>query len=111
MRKWIMVALGVAGALGAVISTEFGLTVQLGAVVMGLGAVLVYVFGEAKADLGRLSAQQAKWADPKFWVSMVSVAVAALGTAGVNLPLSPELIVTILTFIVGILFKEKVATA
>jgi len=109
MRKWILVLLGVGGAVGAVVSSEFGLTVQLGAAVLGIGSVLVYVFGEAKNDLARMVTQKAKWKDPKFWISVVSAVVAGLGTAGVNLPVSPEIIVTILTVIVGILFKKGVA--
>jgi len=109
MRKWILVLLGVFGAAGAVLSSEFGLTVQLGSAVIGLGAVLVYVFGEAKNDIARMAAQKDKWKDPKFIISVVAAIVAALGTAGVNLPVSPEIIVVVLTFIVGLLFKQGVA--
>ncbi len=106
-RKWIFTVLAVLGAVGAVVSTEFGLTVQLGAVVAGLAAVLVYVFGEAKADLDKLAAQVDKWKDPKFWITLLSAVIAALGQAGVVLPISPEMIIAILTAIVGILFRAK----
>jgi hypothetical protein len=56
-----------------------------------------------------MAAQKDKWKDPKFIVSVIAAIVAALGTAGVNLPVSPEIIVTILTLIVGLLFKKGVA--
>lgn len=107
MRKWIMVLLGVLGAVGAVVSTEFGLTVQLGAVVAGLGAVLIYVFGEAKADFARVKAQTGKFKDPKFILSLAAAVIAGLTQAGVNLPLSPEIIIAVLAAIVGVLFKAE----
>lgn len=109
MRKWILVLLGVFGAAGAVVSSEFGLTVQLGSAVVGIGSILVYVFGESKNDIARMAAQKDKWKDPKFIVSVLAAIVAALGTAGVALPVSPEIIVTILTLIVGVLFKKGVS--
>lgn len=109
MRKWMFILLAVFGAAGAVLSQEFGLTVQLGSVVVGLGAIAVYIFGEAKNDLARMATQKDKWRDPKFWISAVSAVVASLGASGVNLPVSPEIIVSALTFIVGILFKKGVA--
>jgi len=109
MRKWILVLLGVFGAVGAVVSQEFGLTVQLGSAVVGIGAILVYVFGESKNDIARMAAQKDKWKDPKFIISVISAIVAGLGTSGVNLPVSPEVIITILTVIVGLLFKKGVA--
>lgn len=109
MRKWMFIFLAVFGSAGAVLSQEFGLTVQLGSAVVGLGSIAVYLFGEAKNDLNRMATQKAKFKDPKFWISVVAAVVAGLGTAGVNLPVSPEIIVTILTVIVGILFKKGVA--
>jgi hypothetical protein len=109
MRKWLFILFAVFGAAGAVLSQEFGLTVQLGSAVVGLGAIAVYIFGESKNDIARMAAQKDKWKDPKFIVSVLAAIVAALGTAGVNLPVSPEIIVTILTLIVGLLFKKGVA--
>jgi uncharacterized membrane protein len=105
-RKWIFTILAVLGAAGAVISAEFGLTVQLGAVVAGIAAVLVYVFNEAKADRDRIKAQAGKWTDPKFVITLVSAIVAALAQE-ITLPVSPEIIIAVLTAIVGILFKTK----
>jgi len=109
MRKWIVVILGILGAVGAVVSTEFGLTVKVGSLAAMLTAALVYVFGEAKNDLARLAAQKAKWADPKFWIAVAAAVIGALGEAGVKLPVAPELIITVLTVLLGVLFKTKVA--
>lgn len=106
-RKWLFVLLGVLGAAGAVISTEFGLTLKLGAALTGVGAILVYVFNEAKADLARFAAQKAKWGDPKFIMTLASAVIAGLGTAGVELPIAPEILIAILTAIVGWIFKKQ----
>jgi len=105
-RKWIFTILAVLGAAGAVISTEFGLTVKLGAVVAAIVAALVYVFNEAKADKDRITAQAGKWTDPKFVLTLVSAIIAALAQE-ITLPVSPEIIIAVLTAIVGILFKTK----
>ena len=107
-RKWLFTILAVLGAASAVISAEFGLTVKLGAVVAGLGGIIVYVFNEAKADKARIGAQKYKWLDPKFWITMLSAVVAALAQE-IELPLSPEIIIAVLTAIVGVLFKAKPA--
>jgi len=106
-RKLIFAILAVLGAAGAVISTEFGLTVKLGSVVFGITAIAVYLYGEAKADLDALAAQKAKWTDPKFIITLISAIIAVLPQAGINLPISPEMLIAILTAIVGILFKAK----
>ena len=103
-RKWIFTLLAVLGAAGAVISAEFGLAVQLGAVLAGLAAVIVYVFNEAKADVAAIAQQKDKWKDPKFIITLLSAVVAALAQQ-VALPISPEIIIAVLTAIVGVLFK------
>ena len=108
-RKMLFVLLGVLGAAGAVVSQQFGLTADLGAAVVGLTSLIVYVFNEGQADKARLAAQKAKWGDPKFIMTLVSAVIAGLGTSGVNLPVSPELISGILTVIVGALFKKQAA--
>jgi hypothetical protein len=105
-RKWLFTIVAVLGAAGAVVSTEFGLTVKLGAVIAFIAAALVYVFNEAKADKYRITTQQGKWTDPKFVITLVSAVVAALAQQ-ITLPVSPEIIITVLTVIVGILFKTK----
>ena len=107
-RKTIMTVLAVIGAIGAVVSNEFGLTVQLGTVVAGIGAILVYVFGEMKADFARVKTQASKFKDVKFLTTCVSAALAALANAtGWEIP--TELIIGLLTLIVGILFKKQSA--
>lgn len=108
-RKWLFTILAVLGAAGAVVSAEFGLTVKLGAVAAALGGIVVYVFNEAKADKARIGAQKYKWVDPKFWITMLSAAVAALAQE-FALPLPPEIIIAVLTAIVGVLFKAKPTT-
>jgi hypothetical protein len=102
-RKTILTVIAVLGAIAAALS----LSPQSGAAIAGLGAILVYVFFEAKADKERLAAQAAKFKDPKFWITIISAILAALQTAGVTLPISAETIIAVLTAIVGILFKVK----
>jgi hypothetical protein len=109
-RKFLLVVIAVLGAIAALLTQTFGLSPDMTAATVGLGAILVYVFNEAKADCARMRAQADKWKDPKFWITFASGIIAALGTAGVNIP-APEVIIGILTFIVGILFKAKPSPA
>jgi hypothetical protein len=106
-RKTIFSVLAVLGAAAAVVSTEFGLSVNLGAVVAGIAGIVVYILGEAKADIAKLG-QSGKWTDPKFWITMVTAIVTALAQE-VALPISPEIIIAVLTAIVGLLFKKEIA--
>ncbi len=106
-RKTILAVLGVLAAVLSVVGATFGLTIKPGPVVLALGAALVYVLDEAKADRLRLVQQKGKWKDPKFWITLGSETVAAIAAAGVVLPISPEIIVSVLTVIVGILFKTS----
>jgi hypothetical protein len=101
------VVMAVLAAILGVFKTTFGLSLDVTALLAGITGVLVYVYGEAKADMARARAQAGKWTDPKFWLTIVTAVVTALATAGVALPVSPEVIVAILTAIVGILFKVK----
>ncbi len=109
-RKTILTVTAVIGAVLGVFATTFGLTLNATGLAAGLAAVLVYVFAEAKADLKKLSDQATKWKDPKFWITVISAALGALATSGVPLPVSPEIIIAVLTAIVGIIFKVE-ATA
>lgn len=102
-RKSILTVIAVIGA----ILTAIGFSAHAGAAVGGLGAILVYVLLEAKADLAVLKAQGAKFKDPKFWITVISAAIAALQSSGVSLPIDSNIIIAILTAIVGILFKTK----
>ncbi len=110
-RKTILVVVAVLGAILAVFQSTFGLTLNGTAAAAGLGAVLVYVFFEAKADRDRMKAQAAKWKDPKFWITVISAALASLAASGISLPIPAETLVAILTAIVGVLFKAKVQSA
>ena len=109
-RKWLLVLIAVVGAIAAFLSQGFGLSPAFGPAAAGLVGFVVYVFNEAKADYKRLGAQAGKWKDPKFLITLVSAIVGALGSSGVNLPVSPEVIIAVLTAIVGVLFKVQVKT-
>ena len=104
-RKTIAVVVAVVGAILGIVVSAFGLSINAVALAATLGSILVWVFGEAKADLAKFGAQVGRFKDPKFLLTIVSAIVGALGTTGVNLPVSPEVIIAILTTIVGILFK------
>ena len=109
-RKTLLTVIAVLGAIAALLTQTFGLSPDFAATVAGIGAILLYVFFEGKRDIVAIRRQAAKWKDPKFWITVVSAIIAALGTSGIGLPLSPEVIIAILTVIVGILFKANVAT-
>jgi hypothetical protein len=104
-RKTIAVVVAIIGAVLGILVSEFGLSINAIALAATLGSILVWVFGEAKADLAKIGAQIGKFKDPKFLLTIVSAIIGALGTAGVNMPISPEIIIAVLTAIVGILFK------
>lgn len=104
-RKTIFTILAVIGAAGAVISTEFGLTVQLGGVIAAVAGILVYVFNEAKADIANLGAQAARWSDPKFLITLLTAVIGAISQA-VTLPIDPAIIIAVLTAIVQMLFGK-----
>lgn len=104
-RKTIAVVVAVIGAVLGIMVSEFGLSINAVALAAGLASVLVWVFGEAKADIAKVGAQIGRFKDPKFLLTIVSAIIGALGTAGVSLPISPEIIIAVLTAIVGILFK------
>jgi hypothetical protein len=106
-RKTILTVVAVLGAILGVIGTAFGLTLNGPAAAAGLGAVLLYVFFEAKADKDRIRAQAGRFKDPKFWLALVSALLASLVQSGVVLPVSPEIIIAVLTAIMGVLFKSQ----
>lgn len=106
-RKTILVVIAVLAAIFGFIGDSFGLTMKPGAAVVGLGSVLLYVFFEAKADKERLRAQAGRWKDPKFYLALVSALLAALVQSGIALPVSPEIIIAVLTAIMGVLFKTQ----
>jgi len=102
-RKTLLMVFTILGAIVAWI----GLSPQASAAIVGLGAVVVYISFEAKADIIAQAAQQAKWKDPKFWITGVSAILATLQTSGITLPIDSSIIIAVLTAIVGILFKAK----
>ncbi len=104
-RKTIATVTAIIGAILAVFVAEFGLSINATALAAGLAGVLYWVFRESKEDMKKLAAQCSKFKDPKFWLTVISAVVAALGTAEVKLPIPPEIIIAVLTAIVGILFK------
>jgi hypothetical protein len=103
-RKTIFTVLAVIGSVLTVFAQTLGLSIDPTAVLAGVASVLLYVFGEAKADLAKIS-QPDKWKDPKMYLAAISAGLAGLAAAGVELPISPELIIAVLTAIMGILFK------
>lgn len=104
-RKTIMLILGIIGGAGAFIAQEFGLALDPASVIGAVTVALVYIFGEMKVDMERLRAQAHKWSDPKFISALAMVILAQVNSAfGLNLPI--ELIMGILTILLGILFKK-----
>lgn len=106
-RKTIFTVLAVIGSVLTVFSQAIGLTINPTVVLAGVAAILVYVFGEGKADLARIGSQDglAKIKDPKVWIAGVSAGLVALTEAGIALPISPEIIIAFLAAILGVLFK------
>ena len=102
-RKTLMAILGILGAILAFFQNQFGLSIDSTAFIGGLSVVLLYVFFEAKADFLRIKAQAKKFADPKFWLGLISVILTALNEAfNWNLPLN--IIIPALAFLMSILF-------
>ena len=105
-RKTIFAILGVLGAVLGFIGKEFGLSIDPSAVIATLVVAMVYIFGEAKVDLSRLRQQAHKWTDPKFITALAMTILVQVNSAfGLNLPI--ELIIGILTVILGVLFKKE----
>lgn len=107
-RKTILAILGVVTAIGGFFAREFGLALTP-AVFLGLGAVILYVLFEGKADIHRFTSQVSKFKDPKFWLAFVSALLAALVEAGIVLPIAPEVIISILTVLMSVLFGVEKA--
>jgi len=105
-RKTLLAVLGVITAILAFFKEQFGLGMDAMTVLGGLTAVVLYVLFEAKLDLKKLGAQSGKWKDPKFWIAMAAMILAAVNKElGLNLP--AEAIITALTVIMAVLFGVK----
>lgn len=105
-RKTIAWVVTILGTLLTIFQEQFGLHIDPLAVAAGIGAVLTYIFFEAKLDLKALAAQPAKWKDPKFWITFISALLAAV-EASFHLGIPVETIIAVLTTLVGLLFKAK----
>jgi tetrahydromethanopterin S-methyltransferase subunit E len=104
-RKTIFAILGAIGAALGFFAKDFGLSIDPAAVMGAVVIALVYIFGEAKNDASRIVAQSHKFKDPKFWIAFVAYIVAYVNEAfGLKLP--TEMIVTIVTVLLGLLFKK-----
>jgi len=105
-RKFLLVLVAVIGAALTFLKGQFGLAIDPTAVVGAVTLIGVYIFNEAKADIGRMAAQAHKWADPKFLATFLGAVVTPAAEAlGLNLP--TEIIQGILAAIVALLFKLK----
>lgn len=112
-RKTITVVAAVVGAIITFFQSQFGLSISGTAVAGSLAAVLAYVFFEGKMDLRRLQSglvQGRKWADPAFWVALISAILPVLNTQlGLGLP--TETITAGVTFILSVIFGRRLARA
>jgi len=105
-RKTIGFIVAIVGAVLLAFQKQFGLSFDPVAVAVGLGAILTYIFFEAKLDLSALKAQPGKWKDPKWWITIISAILAAI-EANWQLGIPVETIVTVLTALVVMLFGAK----
>lgn len=105
-RKTIGFVVAIIGAILLAFQEQFGLSFNPTAVAAGIGAVLTYIFFEAKLDLSALKNQPGKWEDPKWIVTIISAILAAI-EANFQLGIPVEAVIGILTAIVAILFKAK----
>lgn len=103
-KTTVFAILAIAGTVLSVFANALGLTIDPSKVLLGVAAVLTYVFGALKTDLAGLN-QPGVWRDPKVWIAAASALLAGLASAGVQLPIAPELIIAVLTAILGFLFK------
>ena len=107
-RKTLLAILAVITAVLAFFKDQFGLALDPTAVVGGIGAVVLYLLFEAKLEIKKACFQAGKWRDPKFWLALVTLLYTTIGQQfGLKLPLSPELVSTILATVMSVLFAKK----
>ena len=105
-RKTIGFVVTIVGAILTVFQKQFGLVIDPISIAAGIGAVLTYIFFEAKLDLKALTSQPDKWRDPKFWITVLSAFLLAVEqTFNLGIPVTE--IITGLTLLVGFLFKVQ----
>jgi len=105
-RKTIGFIVAIGGSILVLIQEQFGLSIDPVAVAAGIGAILTYIFFEAKLDLTALTKQPGKWKDPKFWLTVISAVLAAI-EATFQLGIPVEAIISGLATVVMILFGVK----
>lgn len=105
-RKTFFTVAAVLGAVFGGLATVFGLSIDGTTLALGITGVLVYVFGEGKADFAKIGTQIARFKDPKFWLTFITAVVTLLGVSGVLTPVVADSIIAFLTLIVGALFKQ-----
>ncbi len=103
-KTTVFTILAVVGAALGVFAKALGLALDPVKLLAGVAGILVYVFGSLKTDAAAID-QPLVWKDPKVYLAAVQAALAALTSAGIVLPISPELIIAVLTAIMGVLFK------
>lgn len=108
-RKTIMFVVAIIGALLTWAAGMFGLSISATAVVAGMTAVVVYIFGEMKNDIARIRKsiyQDKKWRDPAFWTSLVAALLPVVNTYfKLNIPV--ETVVSILTVLLAFVFGKR----
>jgi len=105
-RKTIGYVITILTTILVVLQDSFGLTIDPAGAAAGIGAVLTYIFFEAKLDLKAIAAQPGKWKDPKFWITVISAVLAAVEqTFQLGIPVAE--VIAVLTMIVGVLFKVQ----
>jgi len=109
-RKTLVAVAAVLMAVFVFLKGEFGLSAGFLAALAGFGTAIGYVLFEAKLDLKKSYAQAGKWKDPKFWLGIVAVILAAVNTQfGLGIP--AEAVIAVLGIIMTILFGKKLSTA
>ncbi len=108
-RKTVLFIVAIIGAILTWMTGVFGLSISAGAVVAGMMAVVVYIFGEMKNDISRIRKkiyQDGKWRDPAFWTSLVAALLPVINSYfKLNIPV--ETIVSILTVVLAIIFGKR----
>ena len=102
-RKTIGFIVAIISSILVIFQEQFKLNLDPTAVAAGVGAILTYIFFEAKLDLKALAAQPGKWKDPKFWMTIISTVLAGI-EANFQLGIPVEAIIAVLTSLVAALF-------
>lgn len=105
-RKTLVALAAVLMAVVVYLKGEFGLSAGFVAALAGFVTAIGYVLFEAKLDLKKAYAQAGRWRDPKFYLGLVAVILAAVNTQfGLGIP--AEAVVAVLGIIMAILFGKK----